>query len=61
MIPSLFEWVNNDDINQSANATNQQNNVDSPTRKLKKRWQKNVGLTLQNMKPCIFAMDAKAF
>jgi hypothetical protein len=46
--------VNNDDIGLRAKAINQQNNVNPPTKRLKRRWKKNVGLFPQDMKPYIF-------
>jgi hypothetical protein len=45
--------VDNDDINQCAYAINQRNNVNPPTKKLKRRWRKNVGLLSQTMKSYI--------
>jgi hypothetical protein len=35
------------------NAINQQNNVDPLIKELKRRWPKNVGLFLQDVKPYI--------
>ncbi len=45
--------INNNDTSQCVNAINQKNNVDPPTRKLKKKQRKNVGLLSQDMKPYI--------
>jgi hypothetical protein len=42
--------VDNDNIDQCANAINQQNNVDPSMKRLKKKLRKNVGLLPQNMK-----------
>jgi hypothetical protein len=45
--------VDNDDISQCAYVINQHNNVNPPTKILKKRRWKNVGLLSQNMKSYI--------
>jgi hypothetical protein len=45
--------VDNDDINQCAYVINQRNNVNPPTKRLNRRWWKNAGLLLQNMKSYI--------
>jgi hypothetical protein len=60
MILGLFKWVDSDNINQCVNDINWQNNVNVSTRKPKKRWQKNVGLFLQNMKLRIFHNECKS-
>ncbi len=54
--------VDNDNIDQCANVINQQNNVNPPTRRLKRRQWKNMSLLSQNIKPCIsLTMDAQVF
>ncbi len=45
--------IDNDNIDQCANVIDQQNNVNSPTRRLKRRQWKNMSLLSQNIKPCI--------
>ncbi len=36
MIPSLLKWANNNDVDQCANAINQQNNVNLSSKRLKR-------------------------